>query len=153
MRLNAGGNPTPGTTNYFMNSESLEKFKKKKKTRSQIFLISLALIFSYMVFATGQTLWQNYEVNREITKLKVEIVQLQQQGEDLKHLIAYRGTESFKEREARRKLGYKKPGEQVLAITNPILENTESGQAKDVPEAQVRAKLTNPQKWLEYVFG
>ncbi|MBU1082830.1 septum formation initiator family protein [Patescibacteria group bacterium] len=136
-----------------MNSEGLENLKKKKKTRSQIFLISLALVFSYMVFATGETLWQNYEVNREIAKLKVEIVQLQEQGQDLKYLIAYRGTESFKEREARRKLGYKKPGEKVLAITSPLLDNVGSGQAKDMPETQAKTKITNPQKWLEYIFG
>jgi len=136
-----------------MNSEGLENFKKKKKTRSQIFLISLALVFSYMIFATGETLWQNYEVNREIAKLKIEIIALQQDGQDLKHLIAYRGTESFKEREARRKLGYKKPGEQVLAINNPIIENTESGQAKDNPDTSIKVKMTNPQKWFEYIFG
>jgi cell division protein FtsB len=136
-----------------MNSENVENLKKKKKTRSQIFSISLVLVFSYMVFSTGETLWQNYQVNREIAKLKIEIVALQQDGQDLKHLIAYRGTESFKEREARRKLGYKKPGEQVLAVSNPILDNMEAGQAKDAPEAQTKINLTNPQKWFEYIFG
>jgi len=136
-----------------MKPEKIEKFKKKKQIRSQALLITLSILFMYMVVATGETLWQNHQVNTEIIKLKAEIAVLEQKGEDLKNLIAYRGTESFKEREARRKLGYKKPGEQVLAITNPIIDDIDSGQAKDVLEGDKDPSLTNAQKWAEYIFG
>lgn len=136
-----------------MKTDKLEQFKKRKKVRSQIFLIVGAAIFIYMLVATTEAIWQNYKINTEIIKLKTEIVQLQKKGQELRHLIAYRGTESFKEREARRKLGYRKPYEQVLAIPQPSFDNTESGQTKDIQDTEDNNSDNNPQKWWDYIFG
>ncbi len=136
-----------------MKTDKLEQFKKRKKVRSQIFLIIGAAIFIYMLVATTEAIWQNYKINTEITKLKTEIVQLQKKGQELRHLIAYRGTESFKEREARRKLGYRKPYEQVLAIPQPNFDSTESGQTKDIQDMEDNNSDNNPQKWWDYIFG
>lgn len=136
-----------------MKPEYLKIFKKKKKIRSQLLFITIVAISIYMLTATGGAIWQNYKINHEITKLKDEIAQLQEEGHALHHLIAYRGTESFKEREARRKLGYKKPGEQVLAIPRSSSSIIESGQTKEDEDIIDKAKLTNPQKWRDYIFG
>jgi len=136
-----------------MKTNQLKQFNKQKKVRSQVFLIIGAAVFIYMLIATVEAVWQNYKINTEIIKLKTEIVQLQKEGQELKNLIAYRGTESFKEREARRKLGYRKPYEQVLAIPQPSFDNTESGKAKDVKDIENNNLDNNFQKWWEYVFG
>ncbi|OGB74318.1 hypothetical protein A2V68_01005 [candidate division Kazan bacterium RBG_13_50_9] len=131
----------------------LEKLKSQKKLRSQLTMVGVGALYIYMVVATGEALWQNYRVNSDIAKLRAEIIELQDKGVQLRNLIAYRGTESFKEREARRKLGYKKPGEQVLAIPQPYSPDVESGQAKETTEEETRAKLNNFQKWIDYIFG
>ena len=136
-----------------MKTDHLEQFQKKKKLHSQLSLVAISLIAIYMVTAISETIWQNYNINKEIVRLKNEITELREQGQALRHLIAYRGTESFKEREARRKLGYKKPGEQVLAIPYSNLNSIESGQTKEAEIDQDQKNLTNPQKWAEYIFG
>lgn len=136
-----------------MKPEGLDDLKKKQKLRSQIVWTTLTIVFAYITISAGETLWQNYQINHEIDKLKKEIIALQEQGQNLRHLIAYRGTESFKEREARRKLGYKKPGEQVLAVLNPMFNEVESGQAKDITEDSPKANHTNPEKWFEYILS
>ena len=136
-----------------MKLDHLEQFKKKKKLHSQLSFVAISVVAIYMLIAITGTVWQNYKINNEIVKLKIEISGLQEEGQSLRHLIAYRGTESFKEREARRKLGYKKPGEKVLAIPYPSLNSIESGQTKETETEQDKIKLTNPQKLLDYVFG
>lgn len=136
-----------------MKPDNLEKFKKKKELRSHLSLVFISAIALYMLVSTIETIWQNYKINNEIVKLKVEIAELQAEGESLKNLIAYRGTESFKEREARRKLGYQKPGEKVLAIPYSGLDSIEFGQTKETGDEEEIKKLTNPQKWWDYIFG
>ncbi|MFA5270461.1 MAG: septum formation initiator family protein [Patescibacteria group bacterium] len=130
-----------------------DQTKQQRKLRSQILTAIFAVIFIYMAVGTIEALWQNYAINKEIAKLRAEIVQLQDEGRQLKYLIAYLGTESFKEREARRKLGYKKPGEQVLALPNSILEDLTPGQANGDTDSEQKPELSNPQKWQEFIFG
>ena len=136
-----------------MKTDKLAKYKKSKKLRSQVLMTIGAAIFLYMLVATVEAIWQNYQINLDINKLRIEIVQLEQTGEELKHLIAYRGTESFKEREARRKLGYRKPYEQVIAIPQPQFNNTDPGQTKPTEEDKEDIIQSNPQKWWDYIFG
>jgi len=136
-----------------MAKDPLEHLKRQRQLRSQILTAIFASIFVYMIVGTGEALWQNYAINKEINHLKAEIAQLTDEGHQLKYLIAYLGTESFKEREARRKLGYKKPGEQVLALPNSILEELTPGQANGEEDTEKKPELSNPQKWQEFIFG
>jgi len=136
-----------------MTKDPLDQIKRKHKLRSQIITAILASIFVYMLVGTVEALWQNYTINKEVDRLKAEIVQLQEEGRQLKYLIAYLGTESFKEREARRKLGYKKPGEQVLALPNSILDELTPGQTNESTDPDQKPELANPQKWWEFIFG
>ncbi len=137
-----------------MKIDKLEQLKKGKKLRSQISTAVGVAIFAYMIIATAEAVWQNYKINIEIDKLKTEIVLLEQKGQELKHIIAYRGTESFKEREARRKLGYRKPYEKVIAIPQPKFNNTEPGKANNSQEnEEIETPQSNPQKWWDYIFG
>ena len=145
---------TPGTNQFTMKIDKLGQFNKNKKLRSQILTAIGVAIFVYMLVATMEAVWQNYKINIEIDKLRKEIVLLEQKGQELKHLIAYRGTESFKEREARRKLGYRKPYEKVIAIPQPKFNNTEPGKASNSQDDEkIELPQSNPQKWWDYIFG
>ena len=137
-----------------MKIDKLEQLKKTKKLRSQILTAVGVAIFIYMLIAAIEAVWQNYKINIEIDKLKKEIVLLEEKGQELKHIIAYRGTESFKEREARRKLGYRKPYEQVIAIPQPKFNNTEPGNTTSSEEDEkINLPQSNPEKWWDYIFG
>jgi cell division protein FtsB len=136
-----------------MAKDQLDHFKRRRKLQSQVGTAVLVIVFAYMTIGTIEALWQNHTINKDIATLRNEIVQLQEEGRQLKYLIAYLGTESFKEREARRKLGYKKPGEQVLALPNSILEELTPGQANSSNDAESKPELSNPQKWWEFILG
>ena len=131
----------------------IKKFIAKYKVRLRVGVIIGIVIFVYMFVATGEAIWQNYRINQEIVQLKLEIAQLEQQNAAFKNLIAYLKTESFKEKEARRKLGYRKPGEQVVAIPQDNFINTDPGNTKGDAPVDNQPHLTNPQKWWEYVLG
>ncbi|MFA5967269.1 MAG: septum formation initiator family protein [Patescibacteria group bacterium] len=131
----------------------IRKFISRKKLNIKFGVLASMIVFAYMFFANGEALWQNYQINQEIAKLKVEIVQLGNENLQFKNLIAYLKTESFREKEARRKLGYKKPGEQVVAIPQDNFIHTDPGNTKTEPAPEDQPQLSNPQKWWDYILG
>ena len=131
----------------------IRKFISRNKIKIRISVLIAIGVLIYMFISTTGALWQNYQVNQEIAQLKIEIAQLENNNTQLKNLIAYLKTDSFKEKEARRKLGYKKPGEQVVALPPDDFAHTDLGNTKEEPTTDNKPSLNNPQKWWEYVFG
>lgn len=111
------------------------------------------VVFIYMFVSTGEALWQNFQINQEIVVLRNDIIQLEQQNAQYKNLIAYLKTESFKEKEARRKLGYKKPGETVVAIPQDNFLHIDPGTTKTNETPENKPVMSNPQKWWDYILG
>ncbi|MBU1092081.1 septum formation initiator family protein [Patescibacteria group bacterium] len=124
-----------------------------KKLRIRINTVIAGIVFTYMFFATGEALWQNFQINQEIVVLKDNIIQLEQRNIQYKNLIAYLKTESFREKEARRKLGYKKPGETVVAIPQDTFLHIDPGTTKTNETPENKPVMSNPQKWWDYIFG
>jgi len=131
----------------------IRKFISRYKLKVRVSVLIAVIIFVYMFIATGEALWQNYQINQEIAQLKIEIIQLESGNVQLKNLIAYLKTESFREKEARRKLGYKKPGEQVVAIPQDNFMYTDPGNTKEQAPSDSQPRLSNLQKWWEYILG
>ena len=139
--------------NAMWKENPIRKFFRRWKLKIRIGALIAGIIFVYMFVATGSAVWQNYQINQEIIKLKSEIVQLGKDNTQLINLIAYLKTESFREKEARRKLGYKKPGEEVVAIPQDNFVHTDPGNTKDSSPTPDQPQLSNPQKWWEYIIG
>jgi len=131
----------------------IRKFISRIKLKIRFSFLIAVIVFVYMLIATGGALWQSYRINQEIVQLKAEIIQIENENVQLKNLIAYLKTESFREKEARRKLGYKKPGEQVVAIPQDNFMYTDPGNTKAEPTPESQPSLSNPQKWWEYILG
>ncbi|MFH0912434.1 MAG: septum formation initiator family protein [Patescibacteria group bacterium] len=131
----------------------IKKFLAQRKWQISIGSVIGLIVFSYMFVATAEAMWQNYKINQEIFALKLEITQLEQENIDWKNLIAYLKTESFREKEARRKLGYKKPDETVVALPQDNFAYNNPGSVNNQPVEEQPSKLTNPQKWWDYIFG
>jgi len=139
--------------NAMWKENPIKKLLTWKKLRLPISTVISGIVFVYMFFATGEALWQNFQINQEIVFLKNEIIQLEQQNIQYKNLIAYLKTESFREKEARRKLGYQKPGETVIAIPKDSFLHVDPGTTKTNETLDNKPVLSNPQKWWDYVFG
>lgn len=131
----------------------IRKFLSQRKFKISVSALIAVVVFVYMFIATGEALWQNYQINQEIVQLKNQIIQLKNDNVKLNNLIAYLKTESFREKEARRKLGYKKPGEQVVAIPQDNFISTDPGNTKEQAAPNNQPQLSNPQKWWEYILG
>lgn len=121
--------------------------KKFSVDKDYILYVLGLLLLAYLFFLTGRSVYQNWQTNQEIKKLKIEIETLQVENQNLQNLIAYYQTQSFKEKEARRKLGLVKPGENVVIIS------------KEPPPSKTPAPSTTeePQKpnyrlWWEFFF-
>lgn len=76
----------------------------------------LVLFVSYMLLNTGIAVRENYQINQTIKTLKVAISDLKKEIALLHSKIAYYKSDSFKEIEARRRLGLKGVNETVVLV-------------------------------------
>lgn len=86
-----------------------------------------------------QALSFNYLASNKIKTLKKEASHLDAKKSQLEDLIVYYKTDTFKELEARKKLGMRKPGESVLIV------KTLEEEAKDQPsKANIEGEKSEP---------
>ena len=111
---------------------------------SPIIRIIIALTIIYLFFVVGRTLYQNYQVKKQINNLKNNITEMQATNKDLAQKITYYKSSSYQERIARERLGLQKDGEKVIVI---LPEDT-----KKVSEKDPYDLLTGPQKWWKFFF-
>lgn len=109
------------------------------------FLIISALAVILIGYGIVKSLARRHELEIEISKLKADIDTYQAKNQELNRLIQYFGTDEFKEREARLRLGLQKPGETVVVI--PDLKSQDKTDASTAPE-----DVSNWQKWINYFF-
>jgi len=106
------------------------------------------LFLAYVLVLLGRSAWVNAERNQQTTDMATGIVDLKQDIVELNDLIAYQETTTFKELEARRKLGLKKPGELVIVLP------PEPDQPTLVEQKQAAVTPTHVvlQQWWNYYF-
>lgn len=128
------------------------KLPQGKELKSQLLMTVGAVLLVYMLVSTIQAVWQNYQINQELGKLRQENADLKLRNKYLQNLIAYRQTDSFKDKEARAKLNYQKIGETVLIIPDDNIERFTEGNITDQKEAEER-QPSNPEKWWQFIFN
>ena len=114
-----------------------------KLEKTWIRLLALITV-CYLLFVVGKTLYQSYQVRKEIDGMTVEMQTLRESNKKLQADILYYQSDSYKERIARERLGLQKPGEKVIVILPE--------QKQDVKEKDPYNKLTNPEKWWQFFF-
>lgn len=107
------------------------------------------LVLAYLLFLVGRGVYINFKINQEIKNLKTSIANLEEENKNLQNLITYYQTPSFKEKEARKKLGLVKPDEKVVIITK---SPTPAPKTKE-KTAEGKIKKPNWELWWEYLFG
>ncbi|HSX01287.1 MAG TPA: septum formation initiator family protein [Candidatus Saccharimonas sp.] len=105
------------------------------------------LVIVYLCVVLGQTIKHNYDLNQQIASMKGQITLLQDQRDTLSYNTQYYQTDSFREREARAKLGLQLPGESVVILPKPASD-------APAPVATTTAKpRPNLQQWLDFLTG
>lgn len=125
----------------------------QKHLRGLTRVIVYLMIF-YLVFLLGRSLWTNYTLEKSITKLEEQIAALKEEKKTLENLNLYYQTDSFKELEARKKLGWKAPGEKSLVISaTPTPQNFSEELTKEkistAPKTPV-SQIPNWALWWEF---
>jgi len=100
-----------------------KKIKKERSGKSIFFFIILGIsILTAIGFLTLSN-WKIYQKRKEFTsRLQVfeeKIQALQKKSQELKAKILQIGSENYLEKEARERLGLKKPGEEVVVVLPP----------------------------------
>lgn len=99
----------------------ITKKSKKKKSLQTIFFTILFCFFGLalavlLIVSNSRIQQRRKELISQIEILKKEIQQLEERNVQLKSGISQSLTQDFLEKEARERLGLKKPGEEVVAI-------------------------------------
>lgn len=126
-----------------------------------LFLINLVIIL-FISVSLGREFLRNYEIKNDIQQLQARADSLSAQHIRLTELNQAIQTEFFLEREARLKLGMKKPNENVLVVRQPEarVEGVQNGQdggevAIDplhILEEFEQPEVANPTRWWYYLF-
>jgi cell division protein FtsB len=100
---------------------------------------------------------KRYTINREIKELEQEIARIESKNNDFSGLIDYLESDQFINEQARLKLNYKSPGEEVLIIKDANnATTTADAQAADysgVGQVQSLKKANNFVKWFNYFIN
>lgn len=125
----------------------------KNKIGSVFGKILIYLIILYTFFILGKAVWTNWQLKKQTEVIEKDIVEIQQKNKNLQNLILYYQSDSFKEVQARKELGLKKPDETAIAVpvkTYSDVQQEIESQAQQVAEPQKEVKISNPKLWWQY---
>ncbi len=129
--------------------------KKKRIARwSLIFAANGALLLVVGVSTVRET-YREWKVDQEIHQMQAQIEQLEGRKLALTELVSRMDSPEALDREARTRLGLKKPGERVIILRGADQE-LESWQEYGLgtPEAEAEDSLaSNPERWLKYFLS
>ena len=110
------------------------------------------VVFGYLALGAAKLIFENYRVHEDAKRLQSDLEQVQQHNTELRNLLAYYRTDAYKEKEARARLGFQKPGERVIAVP---LTNPDEATSITQPgvETQPATPPSNPRQWWNYFFG
>jgi cell division protein FtsB len=140
--------------------------QSKKTIAQRIFSFRYLIVINLLIIALlsvslGREVIRNHGIQSEINLLQVQAEELAVDNIEISELYTAIQTESYIEREARLKLGMKKPGERVV-----VVQDTEQGVIK-TEEVEVEnfktelyslstsvptKELANVYKWWYYFF-
>lgn len=115
---------------------------------SRLFLL-IALVCVILV-AVGyiRAYYQDYKIRQEISALQDEVKLLEHKKLESMEILKYVISDAFVEEKARTELNLKKPGENVMVVTNP--ETEKSTFVVGEGQGEVSRLLSNPIKWWYY---
>ena len=119
----------------------------RRLLRSRAMIAVNLLLVGFVGWTVASAVSEGSRADAQYDDLEKQIESLSSRNRGYSDVISQLGTSGFVEREARVKLGYQKPGEQVLVLRD-------SGAAVSGPKADIAdPSLSNPQKWWRYFFS
>ena len=121
----------------------------RRLLRSRLMLAINLVLVGFVGWSLGNEVAQGDKVSSDLNDLQTKIAVLQKQNQDYGAVLSHVGSPGFVDKEARLKLGYQKPGEQVLLLEDGTATQVVNGAS--APDGA--SGLSDPQKWWRYFFG
>ena len=138
---------------FFVYNKSMNKsiWWRMKESIERVLPMTLGsfLLFAFVIYLfiiVGKSVWGNYQSNKDIENQQQRVEELKQNINILENEIAYYKTDAYKERQAREKLGYKAPGENVISLPFDQQEDKVADQGGSEPVI----KTPNSRLWWDY---
>lgn len=124
--------------------EQLQSF-----VQSRVLLIVLIALAAFFLIGIGREVLRRYSLDQQFTDLESEIAELESQNAELTGRIAYFQSDTYREEQARLKLGFTNPGEQTVSVP---LDDEATPEAEDTEAAPRPTAKNNFELWLDYFF-
>lgn len=119
------------------------------KLRPNLIVGVTGVIVLLILLSLSQEMNQRWQIQREIQRLELASKDLQNNVVDLQNLNQYFRTDDYQERQAREKLNYRAPGEQVVLIPEGNNAPPATNELAEKPSAQ---NYSTPMKWWRIFF-
>lgn len=118
--------------------------------QSKVLIVIEIAIVLFLIVAVGQEVVRRKSVQEEVSRLELQIEQLESQNVHLAETLKEMTSENYIEKEARRKLDLQKKGETVILVPH---EETDTVLVSKDSQDSSEAKPANPSQWWSYFFG
>lgn len=131
----------------------MNNFKQKYIPRifkSKVLIVLEIAIVLFLIVAVGQEVVRRKSVQEEVSRLELQIEQLESQNVHLAETLKEMTSENYIEKEARRKLDLQKKGETVILVPH---EETDTILVSKDSQDSAETRNANPSQWWNYFFG
>ncbi|MBP9868948.1 septum formation initiator family protein [Patescibacteria group bacterium] len=120
--------------------------------RWPVFLVANVALFLLVGVSTMRETYRGWTVEREIHALEAQAQELEGRKLKLVELASDLTSPERVELDARRDLGWKKPGEQVVVLAGYDASSTWKGAPSTLAALPAEPVLSNPERWFQYFF-
>lgn len=130
---------------------------KRRGWQVKIAVVLVFVLVSWVIYVSSKQIERNRRIQEEVSALEMEAQKIQSENETLSEKIGYFSSVDFREQEAKRRLGLKKPEETVLGVS--INPHSADGKLENLSEERVEAMsqdegadLMQFEKWWRLFF-
>ena len=126
--------------------------KDERSVGLQLIVVGGFIFVAFMLFALAQSIYRDtFQVGGYIRDLQERIHTEQAAVASQQDELAYANTPQYRQKMAKELLGLKAPGEEVIVLTDEVQDLDQL--LPSPPFAAGTSLLSNPQRWLRYLFG
>ncbi|OGI22460.1 MAG: hypothetical protein A2808_03090 [Candidatus Moranbacteria bacterium RIFCSPHIGHO2_01_FULL_55_24] len=126
---------------------------KPKDWYMRLFVAGLLVLIGWALYVSSKQLERNKRIAQEVNTLQEEAEKIRKENETLSERIGYFSSQEFREQEAKKKLGLKKPQETVVAIKEEVPEEQGQDAVSESPKEASKSPSEIYMKWWQLFFA
>lgn len=122
---------------------------------TKLVLIAEFLLVSYLLYALTTHIYSNYQIDYHITNFRTTNDKITADNRKAAEDLLYYKSDAFIEKVAKQNLNLVNPGEEVIVISNDLLNTPivdDSTASNNSDQISKYYSLSNPQKWWKFFF-